>query len=257
MSRPAPLALLAAALVAAPAAALDEALYADLLARHTRAVGDLAGTRVDYAALARSGDWRRLVASLEESDPGALATRDARLAFWVNAYNVLAIDLVARHWPVESIRDLGSLLRPVWKREAGRISGRAYTLDEIEHEIVRPLGEPRVHAVLICASTSCPALPREPLRAGRLGAQLDAAMRAWMADPGKGLRVERDAGRVWLSKVFDWFDEDFETAGGALAFAARHAPPDARAWIEANRERATVRYLDYDWRVNALPAAAQ
>src|SRR5205809_624519 len=82
----------------------------------------------------------------------------------------------------------------------GRAGGRTVTLDEIEHEIVRPLGDPRTHAVVICASTSCPALPREPLTANRLDAQLDAAVRQWLADPGKGLRIDRAANTVHLSK---------------------------------------------------------
>lgn len=253
MTRIAALSALAAMLGVAPAAAaLDEALYAKLLQQHTREVDDLAGTRVDYAALARSPEWKRLVASLAESDPQSLASPREKLAFWVNAYNILAIDLVATHWPVASIRDIGSLFSPVWKREAGRIGGEAYTLDRIEHEIIRPLGDPRGHAVVICASTSCPALPREPLAAERLDTQLDAAARRWLADPGKGLRIDRAAARVRLSKIFDWFEADFAPAGGALAFAARYAPADARAWLAENADRARIAYLAYDWRVNAL-----
>lgn len=245
-------ALAVGSLVPQAAEALDLDLYAGLLEQHTREVNDLAGTRVDYAALGRSPEWRRLVASLAASDPGALEGESEKLAFWVNAYNILAIDLVATHWPVASIRDVGSFFSPVWKREAGRIGGRGYTLDAIEHGIVRPLGEPRAHAVVICASTSCPALPREPLVAERLDAQLDAAMRRWLASPGKGLWVDPAAGTVRLSKIFDWFAEDFAAAGGPLAFAARYAPPDARRWLEEHGDDARIVYLDYDWSVNAL-----
>jgi hypothetical protein len=237
--------------LATPAAALDLELYAELLERHTREVDDLARTRVDYLALTRSSDWRRLVESLAASDPAGLAGREQRLAFWINAYNILAIETVVAHYPVDSIRDVGSLWRPVWKRSAGRIAGEPYSLDRIEHEIVRPMGDPRAHAAVICASTSCPALRREPWRAERLDAQLDDAMRRWLADPGKGLRIDRADRTVTLSKIFDWFEEDFEAAGGALAFAARHAPPDARAWIGANPD-ADVEYFDYDWRLNDL-----
>jgi hypothetical protein len=243
--------LLAVAL-AVPAAAFDDALYARLLERHTRAVEDLARVRVDYPAIAASADWRRLVASLASEDLAALRTREQQLAFWINAYNVLAIDLVAQHYPIASIRDIGSLLRPVWKRSAGRAGGRTVTLDEIEHEIVRPLGDPRTHGVVICASTSCPALPREPLTAERLDAQLDTAMRRWMADPGKGLRIDRDARTIHLSKIFDWFEEDFAKAGGVVAFAARYAPESDREWLSTHGAAARLEYFDYDWAVNAL-----
>ena len=154
------LALAAAALPALPAVALDEVLYVKLLRQHTREVNDLARVRVDYAAIARSADWKKLVASLAATDPETLRTRNERLAFWVNAYNILAIDLVAANYPLESIRDIGSFFSPVWKREGGRIGGKPYSLDEIEHEIVRPMGDPRAHAAVICASTSCPAVYR-------------------------------------------------------------------------------------------------
>ncbi len=113
------LALAAAALPALPSAALDEALYARILRQHTREVNDLARVRVDYAAIARSADWKTLVASLAATDPATLRTRDEQLAFWVNAYNILAIDLVAANYPLDSIRDIGSFFSPVWKREAG------------------------------------------------------------------------------------------------------------------------------------------
>jgi len=238
--------------LAAPATAFDDALYARLLERHTREVDDLARVRVDYPAIAASSDWRRLVAGLASEDLAALRTREQQLAFWIDAYNILAIDLVAQHYPIASIRDIRSLLRPVWKRSAGRVGGRTVTLDEIEHEIVRPLGDPRSHAVVICASTSCPALPREPLTAERLDAQLDTAMRRWMADPGKGLRIDRDARTIHLSKIFDWFEEDFAKPGGVIAFAARYAPESDRAWLHEHGATARLEYFDYDWAVNAL-----
>jgi hypothetical protein len=252
-----PLLLACAALAALPGrgAELDAALYAQLLARHTRAVDDLARVRVDYRALASSADWRRLVASLASADPEALATRAQKIAFWVNAYNILAIDLVAKNYPVQSIRDIGSLLRPVWKRPAGTVGGQTVTLDHVEHEIVRPFGDPRTHAVVICASTSCPALPREPLAADRLDAQLDAAVRQWLADPGKGLRIDRSARAIRLSKIFDWFADDFDAGGGVLAFVTRHAPTADADWLRANGPSARIDYFDYDWRVNALTPA--
>ena len=246
-------ALLALAL-ATPAAAFDEALYATLLERHTQPVADLARVRVDYPAIAASADWKHLVASLANADLAALRTREQQLAFWIDAYNILAIDLVAGHYPVDSIRDIGSLLRPVWKRPAGTVGGRTVTLDEIEHGIVRPLGDPRTHSVVVCASTSCPALPREPLRAALLDAQLDAAMRRWLADPEKGLRIDRARDAVHLSKIFDWFEEDFAKAGGVLAFAARYAPDADREWLRAHAATARIEYFDYDWAVNALAA---
>jgi hypothetical protein len=86
----------------------------------------------------------------------------------------------------------------------------------------------------------------------RIDAQLDAAMRAWLADTGKGLRIDRAANTVELSRIFDWFEEDFAASGGVLAFVARHAPEADRAWLRDHAASARVRYFDYDWAVNAL-----
>jgi hypothetical protein len=249
--------LLIATLLAPAAAAeiLDEALYARLLERHTREVSDAARTRVDYKGLAGSADWKRLVANVGRTRPDVLPDRDARLAYWINVYNILTIDLVLQHYPVDGIREIGNLLRPVWKRPAGRIAERPYSLDEIEHRILRPLGEPRIHAAIVCASVSCPALRREPFAASRLDAQLDATVRGWLADSGKGLRIDRTTRTLWLSRIFQWFEGDFESQGGVIAFIAAHVGDGDRAWLERQGPAVSIEYLDYDWSLNDLARA--
>jgi Protein of unknown function, DUF547 len=234
-------------LTARPAHALDEALYARLLERHTVAVEDIASTRVDYAALRGSADWEALIASLAASDPSRLTSPAERLAFWINAYNVLAIDVVRRNYPVDSIRSIGSLFSPVWKKPAGTIGGRVYSLDEIEHQILRPLGEPRIHGAIVCASLSCPPLRREPYRAADLDAQLDDNVRRWLADRRKGMRLDRPGETLELSPIFDWFEADFDDV---LGFVARHAAGADAAWVGEHRATLRVRYFDYDWSLN-------
>jgi hypothetical protein len=242
------LALAACLLLAPRATALDLDLYDRLLERFTVAVPEVVGTKVDYRGLGASADWERLVASLAASDPAALAGRDAVLAFWIDAYNVLAIDLVRRRYPVASIRDLGSLWRPVWKIEVGRIAGKPYTLDEIEHAILRPRGDPRIHAAIVCASTSCPSLRREAYRAERLDAQLDDSMRRWLADPQKGSRW--DGRKLTLSRIFDWFAGDFESRGGVVGFVTPFLPDPVRAEVLRRGGAVPLDHFDYDWRLN-------
>lgn len=245
----------ALALIVLPAASagaegpIDLGLYARLLERHTVAVDAVVGTRVDYRALGASADWARLAEQVRAAKPTRLV-RTERLAFWINAYNILAIDLVIAHYPVDSIRDIGSFLYPVWKRPVAEIEGRSISLGEIEHGILREMGEPRIHAAIVCASTSCPSLARTPFRPERLDADLEATTRRWLRDPRKGLAIERDRGTIRLSKIFDWFEEDFEQAGGVLEFVARYLPEDDAAWIEQNGTDARIRSLEYDWTLN-------
>jgi hypothetical protein len=234
-------------LLAAPASAAadcaDMAAYGRLLSKHTRPVVDLTGVAVDYEGVRRDPDLKSALNAMGLCAPSTLQTREQKLAFWINAYNLFAIDLVAKGRPPESIRDLGNLLRPVWKRDAGTIGGRAYSLAKIEHEILRPLGEPRIHAAIVCASRSCPSLRREPFVPGRLDTQLDEQMRTFLADERKGAKLEGPTLR--LSKIFDWFEEDFEASGGVVAFVK----PLLAFRIPANPRLA---YFDYDWSLNSL-----
>jgi hypothetical protein len=226
-------------------------LYAELLESHTSRVETTVGTVVDYRGLRQepaASQWRRLLRALEAAPPPA--AQDQALALWINAYNILAIDLVLRHYPVASIRDIGSLWSPVWKHEAGTVAGRSVSLHEVEHEILRPMGDPRIHAAIVCASTSCPSLWRRPYSASAIGEQLDDAMRRFLASSGKGLRIDRANGRLHVSPIFKWFQEDFDALGGVATSIRRYAPEAARPWLATSGRNAPIDYLSYDWSLN-------
>ncbi len=225
-------------------------LYAELLLQYTRAVDAEVGTRVDYEGLRGEKRWRQLVSRLGAIRPEGLLLRQERLAFWINAYNILVIDRVVENDPRRSIRDIGSFFRSVWKMDAGEIGGRIYSLDEIEHEILRPMGEPRIHAAIVCASISCPNLSRAPYRAARLEADLDAASEAWLRRPEKGLFIDREERVVRISPIFDWFDDDFGGSGGVVEFLIRHAPQSEARWLRENIGNFRIRYFDYNWDLN-------
>lgn len=236
---------------AAQSATVDLDLYAGLLESYTRAVPDTAGTRVDYRSLEKSQDWQRLVRQVHAAEPSGL-TRDEKLAFWINAYNILTIDLVAKHYPVDGIKEIGSFFSPVWDLEIATIEGGTISLGAIEHEILRKMGEPRIHGAIICASVSCPPLARTPFRPSSLDADLSAAMRSWLASRAKGIAIDRKNRVVRLSKVFDWFEEDFESGGGVLRSISPFLDPSDAAWIRAEGTNASIRYFDYDWSLNDL-----
>ena len=245
-------------LTANTAAAFDtseQGLYAQMLRTYTHAVDDLAGTRVDYAGLAGDPRWRQTVQSLEATPASERKTREQQLAFWINAYNIFAIDMVVQNLPLKSIRNIGNLFWPVWKRPAGSVDGTPVTLDGIENQTLRPMGDPRIHAAIVCTSLSCPSLRRTPYTPDAIEGELDARARNWLANSNKGMAIERKQGQLRISKIFDWFEEDFGAVGGVRAFLARYAPPGDQGWLQKQGPSARIRYFDYDWALNSVATA--
>jgi len=196
---------------------------------------------VDYPAIKKDADWPKLLRQLAVFDPTRLESREERLAFYINAYNILAIKVVLDHWPVKSIKDAGSWLSPVWKKSAGTLGGKTFSLDEIEHEILRAMGEPRIHFAIVCASISCPDLRTEPFTAVKLDAQLNDQTNRFLANPAKG--KQKNTKGILASKIFDWFEKDFEPAGGVAAFIHQYRP-------DIHGHASVIGYLPYNWKLN-------
>lgn len=245
------LALLAVALPAAagdhdPGAGVDHSAFDTLLAKYVAEDG------VRYRAWHDSAEDRQAlkdyVDMLAASRPGSLPRYQA-LAFWLNAYNAVTLDLVLDHYPVKSIKDIKSLkaLGSPWRIQRITVEGRELSLNEIENDIIRKRWrEPRVHFALNCASVSCP-----PLRAGAYSApglheQLEEQTAAFLAD-GKTTYVD-EKGRLHLSQIFQWYGGDFEQENSTVVDWVRpyvpalaKLPPDAKVKVE---------FGSYDWRLN-------
>jgi hypothetical protein len=235
-----------------------DALHApfhSLLQRHVRK------GKVDYDALAEERQTlRSYLASLAEASLDD-ASRDETIAVWVNAYNASTLELILDHWGrIDSIKDISSGKR--WKAERWTVAGRRVSLDDMEHEVLRPMGEPRVHFALVCASISCPDLRSEAYLGATLDAQLADATARFLSDRSKGLTIGTSKGffggtnhELTLSKIFDWFEEDFEREGGSVVdFVLAHGPADAVAFVTRHRDDLDVEHLDYDWSLNHDPA---
>ncbi len=195
---------------------------------------------VDYKGVSQDPRYPQLIAQIEKISPETLENRDEQLAFYINAYNVYAIKMVVEHYPVDSIRDIGSFFFPVWGRTAGTIGGKPFSLDDIEHEVLRKLGEPRIHFAIVCASLSCPNLRTEAYRAEKIEQQLESQTQTFLLNESKGLLLEGQ--RVRVSQIFDWFEEDFEKAGGVEQFIRHYRDLPARINLRAN--------LPYNWDLN-------
>ena len=201
---------------------------------------------LDYRGVKDDPAFKEMVKRLEKFSLLTLKRGNDSLAFWINAYNFLAIKIVVDNYPVESIEDIGSLFTSVWNKDAGFIGEKEYTLDEIEHDILRKqFKEPRIHFAIVCASLSCPDLVREIYLPGKIDEQLGNNTSSFLRNDTKGLRVKGQ--QAAISKIFDWFEDDFQQSGGVWKFIQRYYPD-----LGVEKEY-SIDYLPYDWRLNETP----
>lgn len=187
-------------------------------------------------------------------------TEAEQIAFWVNAYNSLTLKSIVNESPIkDSIKDIVGVWRI--KKHPVLAEGKTFTLNNIEHDVLRvDFNEPRIHVAINCASLGCPDLRIEPYTGDRLDAQLDQQVRRFLTNP-KGLQIDREADIVYLSKIFEWFGEDWKASYGVdsgftgnaneqavLNFISSYLEADDQAYLaEGNYQ---VKYIDYDWSLN-------
>ncbi|MGK0367121.1 MAG: hypothetical protein ACI9QD_000255 [Thermoproteota archaeon] len=179
-------------------------------------------------------------------------TKDQKLTYWINAYNFFTIKLVAKNYPVESIKDIRKILSGAftpWKIDFINILGKEISLDRIEHKIIRKkFKEPRVHFALVCASGGCPPLMNFAFTAKKLEEQLKHVSQNFILDTNKNL-LKRDT--IMLSKIFKWYGNDFNKKyKSALHFIAQIITKDTGIQKRITTEKIKVDYLDYDWKLN-------
>lgn len=208
---------------------------------------------VDYAALAGRGraGLESFMEKIADVDVGQLPSDPARIAFWSNAYNATVISQVVDRYPLDSVRDVGSLFGGGFFKIKHRIAGAQRHLDNIEHDILRKnFDDPRIHFVLVCGAFGCPRLLPRPYRAADLEDTLAAQAREFLAQP-RGLRIDRDRNTLYLSRYFDWYGKDFKaSAGSVIDYILPYAPPASAAYIRSNQRSLRRRFMDYDWALN-------
>lgn len=215
---------------------------------------------VDYAALKAADRLRPYLQALANTDPSQMSEAE-QLAFWINAYNALTLKLVADNYPTKSILRLTPVgIRGIpfiipkanspFTLKVGEVGGAPRTLNEIEHEILRvQFDEPRIHFAIVCASESCPPLRAEAFVADRLDAQLDDQTRQFLYDPTKNEIPASDApNTIRLSKIFNWFAEDFGGKDSLQTYLAPYFEDEVRAQLEARSYE--VDFLNYSWALN-------
>lgn len=176
------------------------------------------------------------IESLSETIPNESWTKEDKLAYWINVYNAFTIDLILRNYPIKSIKDI----KNPWEQRLWKLGNKWYNLNEIEHQILRKMDEPRIHFAIVCASYSCPKLRNEAYQASNLDEQLTNASKEFLSDSN---RNEISENNLKLSKIFQWFSKDFKQDGDLIDFLNKYSDVSISAKAKKN-------FKDYNWNLN-------
>lgn len=201
---------------------------------------------VDYSRAKSLPEFEPFIAELKTIDFRELPTAEKRMAFLINAYNALTVELLLKHYPVDSIKDIGGWFSGPWSIDVYPVGDEMLTLDDIEHENLRPMGDPRIHFAINCASMSCPILRDTAFRAGQLQQQLDEQRLTFITSERGVQFLEGVAGEVQVSKIFSWFKQDWGGTEGVLSMLQAQHP-------EGKKIRDINGYRKYDWSLNDAP----
>lgn len=180
--------------------------------------------------------------------PPATLTKDQQMAYWINLYNALTVQLILDAYPVSSIKRVGSWfnLGP-WDQDVVKVAGYQLSLNDIEHRILRPIWQdPRIHYAVNCASIGCPNLAKQAYRASQLEAMLEQQAQEFINHP-RGVRIIKN--QLHLSSIYHWYQDDFGTFSQLKQHLQQYASPalkQALATVSEHYEH------DYDWSLNEI-----
>jgi hypothetical protein len=233
---------------------------------------DLERGGVNYEGMKDSGafeDYTDATKCLTSFDLKTLATREAKLAFWINIYNALVVHGIVQLNIVKSVKEVSSFFETV----SYDVGGYVFSLDNIEHGILRgnkkkhllsrrPFADsdsrnefvvekvdPRIHFALVCGSRSCP--PIEVYEEGEIDEQLELVSMAFINSDE--VTIDRDSRKLKVSKIFDWYKDDFGGKEGIMAFILKYRyDPEEQEFLEHKARKLHVTYNEYDWSLNFL-----
>lgn len=208
------------------------ASWNDLLQKHVSNNGN-----VDYKGFKKyQFELNNYFKVLNDSLPNETHSREYSLAFWINAYNAFTIDLILRNYPIKSIKDI----KNPWDQRIWKLGNKWYNLNDIEHQILRKMDEPRIHFAIVCASVSCPKLRNEAYTAEKLEQQLTKATKDFLNDSSKNTLT---ADKMELSKIFQWFTKDFTQNGSLIDFINQYYETEISS-------QAKKTFKEYNWDLN-------
>lgn len=223
----------------------DHSLWTELLQKHVSDVGE-----VDYQGFRRdSVKLNRYLQTLSSTAPDKKKwSGSEQLAYWINVYNAFTVKIVADHYPVESIKEIGGrvnipFVSTVWDIKFIDIGGKEIDLNTVEHGIIRKeFEEPRIHFAVNCASYSCPILRNEAYTAEKLEEQLQQQTVHFINNPR--FNIIQGPDKAQISRLFQWYSGDFKVNGMTVVdylnqYSAVKLKPDA-----------DISDMEYDWSLN-------
>ena len=216
--------------------------------------------RVDYEAAKTDADLQAFVDQLArispDTHPSLFPSRADSLAFWINAYNACVLAGVSKAYPIASVTEISPNFG-FFKIHRFAVGGHQFTLDQIEHEIIRPqFADPRIHAAINCAAVSCPRLLNKAFTPDKLDDQLNSVMRDMIHNPIH-VQINRETGVVSLSAIFDWFSSDFtsyvqtnQVGETVLNYVSLFLLKDDILYLQ-NHPDIQIVFFDYDWSLNS------
>lgn len=217
----------------------DYSMLDDLLLSHVQ------DGFVDYDGIALDPRLDNFIDQLASTAPAALASTAEQKAFYINAYNAIAIRGILDGQSPDSFFGRSRF----FKRMRVDVLGESLSLEDIEHGRLRPMGDSRIHFAIVCASLSCPRLASRAYLPATLDAQLDAAAERFLSDPTRNV-FDSNRRVAYVSKIFDWFEEDFVANAGSLQnYLARYVTDQTNARL-LRADRFDLKFRDYDWSLN-------
>lgn len=195
------------------------------------------GGNVNYDKIkTNKAELDAVAAQFEKNQPNDKWSKNEKMAYYINAYNVYTLATVINKYPVKSIKDING----AWDKKFIPQGKILISLGDIEHKILRKMGDPRIHFAINCASFSCPNLENKAFEPQTLDAQLEAATKSFVNDKTKNSITEKE---IKISEIFNWFAGDFKTKGSIIDYLNKYSAVKIDA-------KAKTKYFTYNWALN-------
>ena len=209
----------------------DHSTWDAVLNKNVSSTGD-----VNYKAIkSNPTKLNSYLEQLTNAKPNKTWSKEEILAFYINAYNAFTVKLIIDNYPTKSIKDI----KKPWDQKFITIDGKQLSLNNIEHDILRKLDEPRIHFAINCASISCPKLLNKAFTANDLDNQLERVTKAFINSSENTITEKK----IEISKLFTWFKGDFTTNGTIVDYFNKYSDITIH-------KKAKIKFKDYNWNLN-------